>query len=78
MLQAYTIEEGLTNALAVLNREGGKPDLCIMDFASYASLVNSIRAEKFSTFKLKHDEVEVAFEGITFQSPLTAESPLLS
>jgi hypothetical protein len=39
---SYTIEEGLTNALAFLNREGGKPDLCIMDFASYASLVNAL------------------------------------
>jgi hypothetical protein len=61
------IEEGITNALAVLNREGGKPDLCIMDFASYASLVNSLGA-KVQYVQVKHDEVEVAFEGITFQS----------
>ncbi len=65
--QAYTIEEGLTNALAFLNREGGKPDLCIMDFASYAALVNSLGA-KVQYVQVKHDEVEVAFEGITFQS----------
>ncbi|CAM6005208.1 unnamed protein product [Sphagnum balticum] len=65
--QQYTIEEGLTNALAFLNREGGKPDLCIMDFASYAALVNSLGA-KVQYVQVKHDEVEVAFEGITFQS----------
>lgn len=64
---SYTIEEGLTNALAVLNREGGKPDLCIMDFASYASLVNALGG-KVQYVQAKHDEVEVAFEGITFQS----------
>lgn len=64
---AYTIEEGMTNALAFLNREGGKPDLAIMDFASYAALVNSIGA-KVQYIQVKHDEVEVAFEGITFQS----------
>ncbi len=64
---AYTIEEGMTNALAFLNREGGKPDLCIMDFASYAALVNSLGA-KVQYVQVKHDEVEVAFEGITFQS----------
>lgn len=40
--QAYTIEEGMTNALAFLNREGGKPDLCVMDFTSYAALVNAL------------------------------------
>jgi len=65
--RAYTIEEGMTNALAFLNREGGKPDLCIMDFASYAALVNSLGA-KVQYVQVKHDEVEVAFEGITFQS----------
>ena len=65
--QAYTIEEGMTNALAFLNREGGKPDLCVMDFASYASLVNALGA-KVQYVQVNHDEVEVAFEGITFQS----------
>lgn len=65
--QAYTIEEGMTNALAFLNREGGKPDLCIMDFASYAALINALGA-KVQYVQVKHDEVEVAFEGITFQS----------
>ena len=64
---AYTIEEGMTNALAFLNREGGKPDLCIMDFASYAALVNALGA-KVQYVQVNHDEVEVAFEGITFQS----------
>ncbi len=65
--QSYTIEEGLTAALAFLNREGGKPDLCIMDFASYAALVNALGA-KVQYVMVNHDEVEVAFEGITFQS----------
>ena len=65
--QSYTIEEGMTNALAFLNREGGKPDLCVMDFASYAALVNALGA-KVQYVQVNHDEVEVAFEGITFQS----------
>jgi len=64
---ALTIEEGITNALALLNREGGKPDLCVMDFASFAALVNSLGA-KVQYVQVNHDEVEVAFEGITFQS----------
>jgi len=65
--QSMTLEEGITNALAFLNREGGKPDLCIMDFASYAALVNALGA-KVQYVQVEHDEVEVAFEGITFQS----------
>jgi hypothetical protein len=64
---SFTIEEGMTNALAFLNREGGKPDLCVMDFASYAALVNALGA-KVQYVQVNHDEVEVAFEGITFQS----------
>jgi hypothetical protein len=64
---SYTIEEGMTNALALANREGAKPDLCIMDFASYAALVNSLGA-KVQYVQVKHDEVEVAFDGIQFQS----------
>jgi hypothetical protein len=65
--QAFTIEEGMTNALAFANREGAKPDMIIMDFASYASLVNALGA-KVLYAEVKHDEVEVAFDGITFQS----------
>ncbi len=64
---AFTIEEGITNALAVLNREGGKPDLCIIDFESFASLVNSLGA-KVQYIQVKHDSVDVAFDGITFVS----------
>jgi len=65
--QAYTIEEGMTNALAFANREGAKPDIIVMDFASYAALVNSLGA-KVQYVQVKHDEVEVAFDGIMFQS----------
>lgn len=64
---AYTIEEGITNALAYGNREGAKFDLIIMDFASYAALVNALGA-KVINVQVKHDEVEVAFDGISFQS----------
>ncbi len=63
----YSIEEGVTNALAFGNREGAKFDLIIMDFASYASLVNALGA-KVVNIQVKHDEVEVAFDGIRFQS----------
>lgn len=62
-----TIEEGLTSALAFGNREGASFDLIIMDFVSYASLVNSLGA-KVQYVMLEHDEVEVAFEAIHFHS----------
>ena len=64
---AYTIEEGMTNALAYANREGAHPDIVIMDFNSYAGLINSLGA-KVQYVSVEHDEVEVAFEGVRFHS----------
>lgn len=64
---AQTIEEGITNALAYGNREGAKFDLIVIDFLSYAALVNQLGA-KVQYVMLEHDEVEVAFEAIHFHS----------
>lgn len=63
----YTIEEGITQALAFMNREGADPDYIFMDFVSYAALVNAMGA-KVVNVQVHHDEVEVAFDGISFQS----------
>jgi hypothetical protein len=64
---SFTIEEGITNALALANREGARPDLCIMPFNSYAALVNQLGA-KVQYVEVKHDEADVAFEGVRFHS----------
>jgi hypothetical protein len=64
---AQSIAEGITNALALANREGASPDLITLDFQSYASLVNELGA-KVQYVQLEHDEVEVAFEAIHFHS----------
>jgi hypothetical protein len=64
---AQSISEGITNALALANREGAAPDLIVLDFVSYATLVNELGA-KVQYVQLEHDEVEVAFEAIHFHS----------
>ncbi len=64
---SQSISEGLTNALAFANREGSAPDLIVLDFVSYATLVNELGA-KVQYVQLEHDEVEVAFEAIHFHS----------
>ena len=64
---AQSISEGLTNALALANREGAAPDLIIVDFVSYATLVNELGA-KVQYVQLEHDEVQIAFEAIHFHS----------
>lgn len=64
---AFSIAEGITQALAFGNREGASFDLIILDFVSYASLINELGA-KVQYVMLEHDEVEVAFEAIHFHS----------
>lgn len=64
---SQTISEGLTSALAYANREGAAIDLIILDFVSYATLINELGA-KVQYVQLEHDEVEVAFEAIHFHS----------
>lgn len=64
---SFSISEGLTNALAFANREGAAPDIIIIDFVSYSTLINELGA-KVQYVQLEHDEVEVAFESIHFHS----------
>lgn len=64
---SQSISEGITNALAFGNREGADFDLIVLDFVSYATLVNELGA-KVQYVQLEHDEVEVAFEAIHFHS----------
>lgn len=64
---SFSISEGITNALALANREGAAPDLLLIDFVSYATLINELGA-KVQYVQLDHDEVEVSFEAIHFHS----------
>lgn len=64
---SMSISEGITNALAFGNREGAAFDLIVLDFVSYATLINELGA-KVQYVQLEHDEVEVAFEAIHFHS----------
>jgi hypothetical protein len=56
------IEEALIDASSLLAREGGKPDVCIMSYASYSALEKSLGA-KVQYIDLK-GPAEIAFRGI--------------
>lgn len=62
------IEEALVNAAALVAREGGQPDMCFMNFASYAALENALGA-KVQYVDVKHDEADIAFAGIRVHAP---------
>jgi hypothetical protein len=64
---SYTIQEALTNALALVHREGGEPSHCFMNFTSYAALENALGA-KVQYVDLK-GPADVAFRGIRINGP---------
>jgi hypothetical protein len=65
-----TIEEALIDGAALVAREGGQPDMCFTNFASYAALVKAL-GSKVQYVQVKHDEVEL---GGLKSSPVMAEA----
>lgn len=63
-----SIEEALIDGAALVAREGGQPDMCFMNFASYAALEKSLGA-KVQYVDVKHDEADIAFAGIRIHAP---------
>lgn len=59
---AQSIEESLIDSSSLLAREGGKPDVCITNFASYAALEKSLGA-KVQYVDMK-GPADIAFRGI--------------
>lgn len=65
---AESIEEALIDASSLVAREGGMPDMCFMNFASYAALEKSLGA-KVQYVDVKHEEADIAFAGIRIHAP---------
>lgn len=66
--QSETIEEALIDAASLVAREGGNPDMCFMNFASWAALEKSL-GSKVQYVDVKHEEADIAFAGIRIHSP---------
>lgn len=65
---AESIEEALIDASSLVAREGGMPDMCFMNFSSYAALEKSLGA-KVQYVDVKHEEADIAFAGIRIHAP---------
>lgn len=63
-----TIEEALIDGASLCAREGGEPDMCFMNFASYAALEKSL-GSKVQYVDVKHEEADIAFAGIKIHAP---------
>jgi hypothetical protein len=66
--QNETIEEALIDGASLVAREGGQPDMCFMNFASYAALEKALGA-KVQYVDVKHEEADIAFAGIRIHAP---------
>lgn len=65
---AESIEEALIDGASLVAREGGMPDMCFMNFASYAALEKSL-GSKVQYVDVKHEEADIAFQGIRVHAP---------
>lgn len=65
---AESIEEALIDGASLVAREGGMPDMCFMNFTSYAALEKSL-GSKVQYVSVKHEEADIAFAGITVNAP---------
>lgn len=63
-----TIEEALIDGAALVAREGGMPDMCFINFTSYAALEKSL-GSKVMYVDVKHEEADIAFAGIRIHAP---------
>lgn len=63
-----SIEEALIDGSSLVAREGGQPDMCFMNFASYAALEKSL-GSKVQYVDVKHEEADIAFAGIRVHAP---------
>lgn len=63
-----TIEEALIDASSLVAREGGMPDMCFINFGSYAALEKSL-GSKVQYVDVKHEEADIAFAGIRIHAP---------
>lgn len=63
-----SVEEALINASALVAQEGGEPDMCFMNFNSWAALEKELGA-KVQYVQVKHDNADIAFKGITVNAP---------
>lgn len=65
---SMTIEEALIEGASLVAREGGQPDMCFMNFTSYAALEKSL-GSKVQYVDVKHEEADIAFAGIRVHAP---------
>lgn len=65
---AMLIQEALVNGTSLIAREGGRPDMCFMNFESYSALLNEL-GSKVQYVEVRHEEADISFEAVRLHTP---------
>lgn len=63
-----TIEEALIDGATAINLNGGMPDMCFINFTSYASLLKSL-GSKVQYVMIEHEDAQISFKALHLQTP---------
>jgi hypothetical protein len=70
-VSAESIEEGIIDLATAVNLNGGEPDMCFINFSSYAALLKSL-GSKVQYVQVEHDNADISFKAIHLQTPYGA------
>lgn len=65
---AQTVEESLIDAASLVAREGGQPEMCFVNFATYSALEKAL-GSKVQYVDVHHEEASIAFAGMKIHAP---------
>jgi hypothetical protein len=65
---AQTVEESLIDAASLVAREGGQPEMCFVNFATYSALEKAL-GSKVQYVDVHHQEADIAFAGMKIHAP---------
>lgn len=65
---SQTIEEALIDASSLVAREGGQPEMCFVNFATYSALEKAL-GSKVQYIDVHHEEADIAFAGMKIHAP---------
>lgn len=66
-----SIEEGLIDLATAINLNGGEPDMCFINFNSYAALLKAM-GSKVQYVQVEHDNADISFKALHLQTPYGA------
>ncbi len=68
-VSSESLEEGLIDLATAINLNGGEPDMCFINFTSYAALLKAV-GSKVQYVQVEHDMADLSFKALHLQTPM--------